>query len=185
MVASTYTRHHYDLVKMDTSRDADAELDHFALRSHPEGPISTLVEQTPKGSELVRYHSLFELKEQWKRFDCRDTASRLIVVLMLYAGFRDSLPGLVRRKYPGQRLLISSMTGRWPGLVSLGDLALHSASLGWQEIGFHRRPTDAISEAMDSRPFAERCIFFYPEEMELFGTGSHSQAALDWESRWM
>ena len=186
MISATHTTQHaYDLVKTDAPRDAYAELDHFSLRSQSEEPVSAFPHSAVNEPDVIRYNSLFDLKQQWKRFDCRETACRLIVVLLLQAGFREHLPGLVRRKHPGQKLLISTSTGYWPGLVSLGDMALHSVSLGWQFIGFHRNPSDAISDAIQSKRFAEQCVLFYPEEMNLFGVGSHSEAALDWESRWM
>lgn len=183
MRATSFAHHSYDLLKTETVRDPYAELDHFSLRCEAEEAIAP--QRSSRSTEIVRYDSLFELKKQWKRFDCVQSTCRLIVVLLLQAGFKAHLPGLVQRRHPAQRLFITSVTGRWPGVVSLGDLALHSSALGWQEISFHRNPREAISDALQSTQLKERCVLFYPEEIEMAGYPFETPATLHAGSRWM
>lgn len=157
--------HCCDLLKTETVRDFDAEFDPFSSRRKVEEAI--VPERSSHLVEFVRYGSLFELATEWKRFDCEPSSSRLIVVLLLSAGFKAHLPDLIQRRSPAQRLFITSETGRWSGLVSLGDLVLHSSALGWQEISFYRNPEEAISDALQSAQQEERRILFCPEELEM------------------
>jgi len=112
--------------------------------------------------EVVRYRSLFDLREQWKRLDCAEFAFRLTIVLLLRANFAGHLAGLIRRRHPALRLLISCESGPLPARGTMGDMIFRSASLGWHLISFHRTFHDAVTDGMVPLTWRERCVLFCP-----------------------
>lgn len=159
-----FQRDHSDeLLEPEQEIEFPAKSDHFE-------PGTCEADSNPSilagcSTEIVRYESLFDLMDHWQRLDS-PAAGRFSVVLVLQAGLRLSLPELIRRQFRAQRLVIASTDGCWPGFVSPGDLALHSSALGWHEISYCRNLSAAVADAMESGDREERCILFYPEEMD-------------------
>ncbi|SFJ39225.1 hypothetical protein [Planctomicrobium piriforme] len=186
--------HRYDLLSGESTPSPESELDRLSLH-----PVSA--EKAPAGSggsachthsnceqsgrpQIVRYASLIELRDYWKALDRIDDALRLTVILVLGDNFCGHLPGLIRRTHPALRLLISSPSGRLPGLTSIGDLALHSSRYGWHLISVHRPLEDAVSAGMSPLAWHERCVMFVPEQTKARSAATPVNAAA-LEYRWM
>lgn len=184
MTTNTNRSHRYDLLKPDIVRDPRAELDWLSLSRVVDDEEEHVQAAPPVQPEVIRYDSLFELREQWKRLDQSEFALQLTVVLFLQQNFNGHLAGLIRRRNPALRLLIASPTGQLPGMVTIGDLALHSASLGWHLISFHRNAADAVAGAMQPMTWQERCVMFQPVGTDYLQATGEVVAPV-WERRWM
>lgn len=113
-------------------------------------PVSHRAAAKPRSLEIRWYGSEDDLREIWNHFDEPDRPScPHLVVLMLGDFLRANLRDLIRRISPNGRLVIVPHPGHWPGVDSLGDLALASTSLGWNSIELCRDPRIA-SEASAS-----------------------------------
>jgi hypothetical protein len=115
-----------------------------------DSPVSHRVATKPRSLEICWYRSEDDLREIWQGLNlrCRPSSPHL-VVLVLGKFLRANLRDLIRRIAPNGRLVIVPHPGHWPGVDSFGDLALASASLGWNSIELCRDPRVA-SEASAS-----------------------------------
>ena len=113
--------------------------------------------------EVCRYRSELDLLEQWRRLDdasCR--ASELTVILAFEASLQGNLREVIRRSCPAHRLVIVPQLGHWPGMHSMGDLALGSSKLGWTSIEICRDLGDALKSGLLALGRDDRLLVVLP-----------------------
>ncbi|HTN74805.1 MAG TPA: hypothetical protein VL096_06140 [Pirellulaceae bacterium] len=111
--------------------------------------------------QLSRYNSLVELRRMLNELDHARDLRPQTVVIVLDERFAGHLPTLVSRSNSGFRLVLASGS-RLPGLVTIGDLAATSGSLGWQQITFERDIATAVKESLQSTASGERFVLCWP-----------------------
>jgi len=133
-----------------------------AIRSRTTGRFHPIV---------LSYSSQTELKERLQDLE-ENAGANATVVVLLDESFNGHLPSLIRRKDPGQRIIITSKLGYLPGLVSRRDIAFRAGMLGWDSLSFIHNYEDALEKVRKSISQGERVVVLHPENTEFSLTGT-------------
>jgi len=139
------------------------------LKTRRTRPNVTAVEELniPQKAPVTRsYANPSELKDRLQDLDKAEDGAKRTVILLLNKDFVGHLPSLIRRKNPGQQIIITSGLGYLPGLVSRNDIAFRAGMLGWDRISFVHNLDDAIQQMHDIALKGEQVVILKPEDAE-------------------
>lgn len=123
----------------------------------------------PRRSQRIvrtaRYSSLAALSEKMVQIDSDPTLRRPTVVLVLEANFSGQLMRIIQRRTWGCSLVLVAENGRvpLPGEMTLADLAVREAALGWGQIVFERDLEMAFSGALQSLDEDQPLVILWPD----------------------
>lgn len=118
----------------------------------------------PKSMPITQsYASQSELKEHLQNLDKMGNETPRTIILLLSEDFDGHLPSFIRRKNPGQQIIITSGLGYLPGLVSRNDISFRAGMLGWSRISIVHDLDDVISEINGLIHRGEQVIILKPE----------------------
>jgi hypothetical protein len=174
-IRDLWHRASFDALRVPAPLASLAELDKFGLLTHEAVPAEPrlfdrrVAPPAPTGValpagdvSLVCYRSQADLEDQLRQSDQYARTADLTLLLVLDDRFRGDLPALVGRRHPAARLVLSSMNGRLPLGVTIGDLALRAGGLGWRQIAFDADAHRACRDVIQGVTSSELCLVLWP-----------------------